>query len=119
MPEQVRALGMLAHHVADLVADHPRQLILGAAVGDQSPVNEDVAVRHGEGVHRGLVDHVEVVVLSGVRAHGDQPLADLVHVGLPLRIVVETAVLEQSLIHVFAGAGLSEGSQAPACCRAA
>ena len=66
--EEVRDRGLLPHpgvvaalHVADLVGDHPRQLVQRAGLEDRAAMQVDVASRHREGVERRIDDDAKVV----------------------------------------------------------
>ncbi len=99
---------MVRYDVADLVTDHGRELIFALEIREQASVDEDVAFRRGKGVDVGNVDHREMELPVGLGAVGDQTLADLLHVSLPARVVVDLPLLLEFFEHFLAGFGVRE-----------
>ena len=108
--------------MADLVADHRCELLLGFHEGKQAAADEDIRVAGGEGVDLLAVGDVEaeiravagrvrqrpkVVVLAAFGRAREQPLANVLHIALPAFIRVDLAFLLEVLVHLLAGAAPS------------
>ena len=94
--------GVAVRDVADLVPQHARQLRLGVQVREDAARHVDVAARHGERVHRGIIEHGEVPrQVRQVRGPRDL-LAHTLDVGLERRIVVPAVLLEDRLVALLA-----------------
>ena len=104
MPASVDLLcwrtGWRARDVADLVAEHGRELGLGIQVVHDAASDVDVPAAGREGVDVLAVEHRERVLQLRALARLGGALADFVHVGLQLRIVVDAAeLLQQHRVH--------------------
>ena len=73
-------------HVADLVGHDPGQSVHGVRLGDQTREEADVSPGNGKGVHRGVANHVETVIVRGSHDMRRDPMPDILdeveHLGL-------------------------------------
>ena len=92
---------MVRDHVPALVAEHRRQLGLAVHVREQPAVDEDRPAREREGVDARVVDDLvrERKVGAGRNGH---LLAEIGHVRLELRIVVDAHLLLDLFLRVLA-----------------
>jgi len=97
-PGAVVALRRVARDdVADLVAEHARQLRLVAGERQQAAAGVDVAARERERVDDVAVEDGEGEVLVPQLGRVLHPVADRLEVGLELRVLVGAAELRQHL----------------------
>ena len=88
-------------HVADLVAEHRRQLVVVAQRREQAAVHVDVAAGHREGVDARIAHDRELVVEVRVVERRGDALADAVDVGDDLGIVDQRRPLADGEIEVL------------------
>ena len=93
----------MRNDVADLVADHRRQLIFTLEIREQAAVHEDVAVGHRKRVDVGEIENGEVKLAVRFGAVRDQAFPDLLHVLLPARVIVDLTLLGELLEGFLAG----------------
>ncbi len=96
-----RPLGRMARDdVADLVADHRRQLVVVLGDGEQTRRHAHMAGRQDEGVRRGVVEHRIVPVTIGQVRRLDDSIAD----------AANARVLGGVVRHLLRPQGLGPGS---------
>ncbi len=78
--------------MADLVAQHARQLRLRVEGGEDAASHEDESAGQREGVHHDVVNDLEAPGQARLLRPGGQILADPAHVLLQLRIVIQAHV---------------------------
>ena len=81
--------GVTGRHMADLMAEDPREFGLGAEVGEDPPGHVDEPAREREGVDDGVVDDPEGPREIGTLGAERHRLAEPLDVGLPFVVGVE------------------------------